>query len=164
MNTDKTSSGPSQSFLQKIQSKVPSNLQTKAVALLAGWGLIAAPNNAIAQGLPSDASVMTQQAGSLSEVRKVEKNVTDILEKPPVDALRTEALQILNNVRKQRSFNNTQQQERFFYILAALDQNVSLDKAVFVVETEGAQYLKLAPRRILKEFKIDSFDLSRFVV
>ena len=104
------------------------------------------------------------QSGSVGEVVHVEQQVGEILTQPPENALRAEALQILNQVRKQRSFNNTAQQERFFHILAALDQNVPLDKAVFVRETDGVQYLKLAPRKILKEFKIDSYDLSRCIV
>lgn len=94
----------------------------------------------------------------------MEQRVSEVLAQPPENALRTEAIQIFTNVRKQRSFQSVGQQERFFQILAALEQGVPLEKAVFVVEQSRDDYLKLAPKKVLQEMGINTEELRRYIV
>lgn len=164
MNTP-TPQNPSQapkapSLLSRAKSLLPNRLTTALI----GMGLIANTTQNPTTTPPVAAPSSLVQSGTTNEVVHVGGKVSEILVQPPENALRTQALQILNEVRKKRSFRNTKQQEDFFHILAALDQNVPLEQAVFIVETDGTQYLRNAPRKVLKEFKVDSYDLSRFIV
>ncbi len=163
MNTNTPANNvPSQGILQKLSKKLPSG----TVALLAGWGLIAAPdNNAVAQTLPSDAPTITQ-TGSFEEVRQVEKDVAKILEQPPVDTLRVRAIQIFADAEKRKSFRSAAEQEEFFHILTALQQNKKTkEEAMFTVYKSGGDYLKLFNDNFFKvTLKTNRYVLAKLMV
>lgn len=159
MNTNTTPDKSSGALLDGFRGKLPSRI----VPFLITAGLLShTPDNAVPQTV-SNPPALTQ-TNIISEVNHVEQRVSEVLAQPPENALRTEAIQIFTHARKQRSFQSVGQQERFFHILAALEQSVPLEKAVFVVEQSRDDYLKLAPKKVLQEMGINTEELRWYIV
>lgn len=120
-----------------------------------------------AQTLSSNATMT--QTGSSNELGQVEQQVTAILEQPPEDILKVRAITILSDASKRepQSFRDAAEQEEFFHILTALQQNKKTkEEAIFTVYDSGRDYLRLFNDDFLKNTfpKTNRHELAKLMV